>query len=808
MRSHYSTKGIRSAGSSSGGSSGGGVISSLSESSDAAKTIKALELQMSNMQSSISQSLGMNNKLGVLTERVDELEANKFTIFGVNDAAAGNKHIYNTNYINTMEKSLKAIYVDSISTGEVSDKYPCVPKIEAIRSINNINSIPSVYEEKDESDSRFDVYSNSYLNPILFNVPTPVGKPGEVIKERPEMYTKNYIDSNMPVVQDAEDRIESSLNVYSTKYMNTFTKRMPKVNSAQIVDTAGSLNTYSAYYINNLAVPNAILSTVDAHRSNKSGADSTTRNIYNTYFIDEYLKRFVGDDNGSDKYHNQLSIKKYYPDDVSVVNVSGSNNFQRLLGERLVEYGIRVNETDGLSIGHVWGDKTRAGVYKNEINLDGFEPFNDLVKIWDVNNYNAHISLQNMLVSRNMTEADKWRKRFVEKYVDQFVDVYDMKSDYYTMSSNVFFKHPLLSNRMMILDNDLRQFGPATDPGKYCIDGIGGISIGNINFDNNDLSMGYADMFSIDYFKYVDSMPYLNGLLINFNLATNADGTINEEALNKFKEYCPHTWEIAQEGMLGDPYLATVQLFSPFQTVNNSETFIVNGYLESCNGCCLSSHSSYCEQDVGKTEDDYTNCCSVTLEGNVIIDRQSSVKCPFSRLTVNTKSLFQDVVQMTNTLDVVGESNFKNSVNVTGSLTVDSEATFNNDTHINAVNVLKVSQIQANNDVNTIQVKSDLFVEGILEALSDARYKKDVNEIDEQYAKEFVERARPISYKMKDNDEKQRFGFIAQEIASIEPQLVTTHEDGHLTLNYIDMIAILMKEVQRLQKEVEELKGK
>lgn len=48
-------------------------------------------------------------------------------------------------------------------------------------------------------------------------------------------------------------------------------------------------------------------------------------------------------------------------------------------------------------------------------------------------------------------------------------------------------------------------------------------------------------------------------------------------------------------------------------------------------------------------------------------------------------------------------------------------------------------------------------------------------------------------------------GFVAQEVQKILPELVY-ERDGNLSINYIEMIPLLLQEIQRLSNEVEELK--
>ena len=58
--------------------------------------------------------------------------------------------------------------------------------------------------------------------------------------------------------------------------------------------------------------------------------------------------------------------------------------------------------------------------------------------------------------------------------------------------------------------------------------------------------------------------------------------------------------------------------------------------------------------------------------------------------------------------------------------------------------------------------------------------------------------------------EKQDIGFIAHEVQKIYPCLVDGEKDGEQlqTVNYIGFIPIIIKEIQELKKEIENLKQK
>ena len=68
----------------------------------------------------------------------------------------------------------------------------------------------------------------------------------------------------------------------------------------------------------------------------------------------------------------------------------------------------------------------------------------------------------------------------------------------------------------------------------------------------------------------------------------------------------------------------------------------------------------------------------------------------------------------------------------------------------------------------------------------------------------------PIYYYTKDNNllQKTHYGLIAQELQDIFPDLVYEGEDGYLSINYIELIPILIKSVQELKAKVDALEGK
>ena len=100
--------------------------------------------------------------------------------------------------------------------------------------------------------------------------------------------------------------------------------------------------------------------------------------------------------------------------------------------------------------------------------------------------------------------------------------------------------------------------------------------------------------------------------------------------------------------------------------------------------------------------------------------------------------------------------------------------------------------------------------------MSDISIKKDINPL--ASAKESIRLLNPVRYKLNpvlsDNtpeDIKSRinntlqYGFVAQEVQKIFPDLVTTQEDGLLGIQYTGLIPVLVKAIQEQQQEIDEL---
>jgi hypothetical protein len=100
---------------------------------------------------------------------------------------------------------------------------------------------------------------------------------------------------------------------------------------------------------------------------------------------------------------------------------------------------------------------------------------------------------------------------------------------------------------------------------------------------------------------------------------------------------------------------------------------------------------------------------------------------------------------------------------------------------------------------------------GMLNHVSDARYKIDIQPLDT--ALNTVMRLRGVSYLYRRQafpqnrfPEARQIGFVAQEVQSVLPQLVSKDHEGYLAVDYLQVAPVLVEAIKDQQKQIEELK--
>lgn len=95
-----------------------------------------------------------------------------------------------------------------------------------------------------------------------------------------------------------------------------------------------------------------------------------------------------------------------------------------------------------------------------------------------------------------------------------------------------------------------------------------------------------------------------------------------------------------------------------------------------------------------------------------------------------------------------------------------------------------------------------------IEPVSDERIKQDIEE--ESLGLEFINKLLPVQYRLKSKPELRKHGFIAQDMRDLidvdDDSLFQTHADGMYGVDYMSLVAPLVKAIQELSQQVKELK--
>jgi hypothetical protein len=135
--------------------------------------------------------------------------------------------------------------------------------------------------------------------------------------------------------------------------------------------------------------------------------------------------------------------------------------------------------------------------------------------------------------------------------------------------------------------------------------------------------------------------------------------------------------------------------------------------------------------------------------------------------------------------------------------------------------VNNTTYITTNDQTKDVVIPKDLIVTGSINNPSDITLKENVGLITETELDNLLE-IRPKKYNfIHDADKKPHYGIIAQELEDLFPDLVTSvvvdigHDDATTsepklikTINYLELIPLLICKMQKMQQEIDMLKDK
>ena len=105
----------------------------------------------------------------------------------------------------------------------------------------------------------------------------------------------------------------------------------------------------------------------------------------------------------------------------------------------------------------------------------------------------------------------------------------------------------------------------------------------------------------------------------------------------------------------------------------------------------------------------------------------------------------------------------------------------------------------------SISVSGSITATGDITAYSDKRLKTDIEAI--TAALDRVRKLRGVTFTRRDTGSRG-LGLIAQELASIVPEAVTTHDDDLLSVAYGNLVAVLIEAVKELADKVDRLEAR
>jgi hypothetical protein len=106
-----------------------------------------------------------------------------------------------------------------------------------------------------------------------------------------------------------------------------------------------------------------------------------------------------------------------------------------------------------------------------------------------------------------------------------------------------------------------------------------------------------------------------------------------------------------------------------------------------------------------------------------------------------------------------------------------------------------------------VLIDNDLYVSGSIYKSSDKNLKKNIIKIDNNKIDSIIN-LEPVEFIFKEDiNEKKHFGLIAQDIEIIYPELVI-EENGKKSVNYIELIPLLLSKIKKQEIEMNELREK
>ena len=111
-----------------------------------------------------------------------------------------------------------------------------------------------------------------------------------------------------------------------------------------------------------------------------------------------------------------------------------------------------------------------------------------------------------------------------------------------------------------------------------------------------------------------------------------------------------------------------------------------------------------------------------------------------------------------------------------------------------------ISVITPSDQKKTVMIPKNLLVLGSIINASDIKLKENIKSID--INNDDFMKLNPVSFQIKnDSQNENHYGLIAEELEIIYPELVSNYVN-YKTINYVELIPILISQMQNMQKEI------
>jgi hypothetical protein len=133
-----------------------------------------------------------------------------------------------------------------------------------------------------------------------------------------------------------------------------------------------------------------------------------------------------------------------------------------------------------------------------------------------------------------------------------------------------------------------------------------------------------------------------------------------------------------------------------------------------------------------------------------------------------------------------------------------------NFTDINNNNLIVSAITPSSTKTDNLYIPGNLYIDGSIIGLSDVYLKDQINNLSDEISINLM-KLRPTKFVFKsDPIKKLHYGFIAQEFEEYFPELVVSKIDKNVAnlkaINYLEIVPLLVYQMQRMQKEIDDLK--